>query len=103
MLREAIPHSRRAEEDEEVAFSGELQLKVAPSHTRPLIVVQPPRGGLNKAGPDRLGQQNGVQARQFTAAVTVALEVSSGTGDAKADFVKGSGGAKRVNLNPYHS
>lgn len=100
MLRQAIPHAR-GDDDQAVAFAGEEQLQIAPLSSRPLIVVQP--HGLGAGGRGDGGGKAGVarrpgradQSRKFTAAVAVALEVSSGSGDAKADQIKGSG-AKRV-------
>lgn len=100
MLRQAIPHAR-GDDDQAVAFTGEEQLQIAPLSSRPLIVVQPhglgggDLGGVGgKAGGTKRSRRAD-QSRKFTAAVAVALEVSSGTGDAKADHIKGSG-AKRV-------
>jgi hypothetical protein len=100
MLRQAIPHARGGD-DQAVAFAGEEQLQIAPLSSRPLIVVQPhglgagSRGdGGGRAG-DARRPGRADQSRKFTAAVAVALEVSSGSGDAKADQIKGSG-AKRV-------
>jgi hypothetical protein len=91
MLRQGIPHVR--EEADELAWSGESQIKLEHASTSPPLIIA---YGMQGAELCNKVLSASTAYRQLVPAIPVGLEVAAGTVDGVPDYVGGIGGAKRI-------